>query len=198
MGALPLGLEVADVPSKVNSRRRRLAPTGEDLPMITKSARAVFFLLVVGQNLVESKPSGRRGTLVDWDGSGETAVRGPIWHTEFIGDLAGQLLPVRRWRRQPVDALARRMLHEGDVSIMVSGRPDFGARTSRSTASYLGTREKAPVGKGDSDAAVAVQRQGRTRDGGQRRLALRGTTRGGGASNGSKILDEDRLHWTIG
>ena len=38
---------------------------------------------------------------------------------------AGDLLPVRRWKSRPVDALARRMLHEGDVSIMVSGSADF-------------------------------------------------------------------------
>ena len=45
---------------------------------------------------------------------------------------AGELLAVRRWRRRPVDALAHRVLHEGDVSIMVSSSPDFGERTTRS------------------------------------------------------------------
>ena len=59
-------------------------------------------------------------------------------------------MPVRRWRRRPVDALANRMRH----STMVSGSPVFGARTIRSTVSHLGNHEKAPVGGGGSDAAV--------------------------------------------
>ena len=41
---------------------------------------------------------------------------------------AGDLLPVRRWKRRPVDALAHRMRHEDDVSIMVSGTADFGEK----------------------------------------------------------------------
>ena len=45
---------------------------------------------------------------------------------------AGELLPVRRWRRRPAHALAHRMRYEDDVSVMVSGRPDFGERKTRS------------------------------------------------------------------
>ena len=50
---------------------------------------------------------------------------------------AGELLPVRRWRRRPVDALAHRMRHEGDFSIMVSGSPDPRERTTRSKVRRL-------------------------------------------------------------
>ena len=39
-----------------------------------------------------------------------------------------ELLPVRRGQRRPVNALAHRMRHEDDVSIMVSGNPDFGEK----------------------------------------------------------------------
>ena len=50
---------------------------------------------------------------------------------------ACELLPVRRWRRRPVDALAHRMRHEGDFSIMVSGSPDPRERTTRSKVRRL-------------------------------------------------------------
>ena len=77
------------------------------------------------------------------------------------------MLPDRRWKRRSVDALANRMCHDGDVSIMVSGSSDSGGRTTRSIArgveapnrqrtSYLSNLEKAPFGRGGSDAAVVV------------------------------------------
>ena len=68
---------------------------------------------------------------------------------------------------------------------MVSGSPESGARTTRSTVRrveisnwqqtrYRGNREKTPVGRSDSDAAAVVQRQDRTRETvGHLRLALR-------------------------
>ena len=132
--------------------------------------------------LVESKPSGRRGTLVDRHGSGETAVRGPIWPTEFIGDLAGKLLPVGRWKRQPVDALANRMTMVFRswflaVQILVRERLDA-----------LGEELKSPTGNRPVTLATVRKHQlveatvtqlSRSRDRagretvGQRRLALR-------------------------
>ena len=104
----------------------------------------------------------------------------------------GDLLPVRRWRRRPVDALARRTLREGDVSIMVSGSPEFGERTTRSEVrreeastkqqtNYFGNHENAPVGRGGGDRAVVVEGQGRTRDAAP--IGTAGTlTRGGRTS----------------
>ena len=97
-----------------------------------------------------------------------------------------------------MDALANRMSHAGGFSIMVSGSPDFCARTTRRTVrgvevpnrqrtSYFGDHEKTPVGRGGSDAAVVVQRQVRTRDGGTAPIGSAGTpTRGGRASARAK------------
>ena len=66
--------------------------------------------------------------------------------------------------------------HEDDVSIMVSGSPDFGERktrgevrrvevSNRQQTNYSGHHEKAPFGRGGGDRAVIVQGQGRTRHG---------------------------------
>ena len=100
--------------------------------------------------------------------------------------------------RRRVDALARRMLREGDVSIMVSGSPGFGERTTRSEVrrvgvsnrqqtNYFGSHEKAPVGRGGGDRALVVQGQGRTRDGGTAPIGSTGTpTRGGRTSARAK------------
>ena len=111
---------------------------------------------------------------------------------------AGELLPVRRWRRRPVDAQAQRMRHEGDVSIKVSGNPEFRERTIRSNVrrievsnrqqtNYLGNHEKAPTGRGGSDEAIVVQGQGRTRDGGTAPIGSAGPpTRGGRTSARAK------------
>ena len=41
---------------------------------------------------------------------------------------AGVLLPVRRWKRRPVDASVRRMLYKSDVAVMRSDNPDFGGK----------------------------------------------------------------------
>ena len=79
----------------------------------------------------------------------------------------GELLPVRRWRRRPVDALSHRMRHVDDVSIMVSDCPDFGERktrgevrrvevSNRQQTTYSGHHENAPVGRGGGDRAVVV------------------------------------------
>ena len=65
----------------------------------------------------------------------------------------------RRQRRRLLDALAYRMRREDDVSIMVSGRSDFGERKTRGEvrevevsnkhpANFFGHHEKAPVGRG--------------------------------------------------
>ena len=65
-------------------------------------------------------------------------VHRAIWHTEFTGDLVlVTLLPVRRWKRRPVDALVRRMLHERDVAVMGSDNPDLGGRADRKTVEQL-------------------------------------------------------------
>ena len=87
------------------------------------------------------------------------------------------------------------MRYEDDVSIMISGRPDFGERKTRSevrrvevsdkqqTTNYSGNHEKAPVGRGGSDRAVVVQRQGRTRDSGTAPTGFAGTPLRGGRTS---------------
>ena len=90
---------------------------------------------------------------------------------------AGELFLGRRRRRRHVDALAHRMRHEGDISIMVSGRPDFGERktrgevrrvevSNRQQTNQSDHHEKAPVGRGGGDRVVVVQGSGRARDSG--------------------------------
>ena len=41
---------------------------------------------------------------------------------------AGNLLPVRRWKRRPVDALVRKTLYERGVAVGDSANPDFGKK----------------------------------------------------------------------
>ena len=89
-------------------------------------------------------------------------------HGVLLAISCWRIVSVRRCRRRPVDTLANRMSHAGGVSMVVSGSPDFVARTTRSTVrgvevpnrqrtSYFGNHEKTPVGRGGSDAAVVVQ-----------------------------------------
>ena len=100
----------------------------------------------------------------------------------------------QRWRRRLVDALAHRMRHEDDVSIMVSGRPDFGERktrgevrrvevSNRQQTNYSGHHEKAPVGQGGGDRAVVVQGPGRARDSGTAPICFAGTPPRGGRTS---------------
>ena len=122
-----------------------------------------------------------------------------ILHTEFVGDL------VLVNCCGPVAALAHRMLHEGDVSIIVSDNPDFGERTTRSEVrraevsnrqqtNYFGNHEKAPVGRDGGDRAVVVQGQGRTRDGGTAPIGSSGTqTRGGRTSARAKRFRAEEI-----
>ena len=58
----------------------------------------------------------------------------------YWGCRAGKLLLVRRWRRRSVHALARRILHVGDVPVMVFGNPVFGEK------GRLRAEETAPIG----------------------------------------------------
>ena len=53
-------------------------------------------------------------------------ARGIYWRS-----CAGDLLPVRRWKRRRVEALARRMSNERDVAVMVSCNPDVGETDRR-------------------------------------------------------------------
>ena len=66
---------------------------------------------------------------------------------------AGELLPVRRWRRRPVDALAHTILHRHKISIMISNNQNFNKKTTRSKiqkvkvsnkrqTNYFGNHEK--------------------------------------------------------
>ena len=77
-----------------------------------------------------------------------------------------------------------RMRHEDDVSIMVSGSPDFGERrtrgevrrvevSNRQQTDYSGHHEKAPVGRGGGDRTVVVRDRDERETVGQLRLALR-------------------------
>ena len=121
-----------------------------------------------------------------------------IWHSEFIGDLVLVTCCPFEGGRPPVDALAHRTRHQGDVSIMVSGSPGFGERTTRGEVrrveasnrqqtNYFGNREKAPVVRGGSDKAVVVEGTGRTRDSGTATIGFAGTpTRGGRTSARAK------------
>ena len=95
---------------------------------------------------------------------------------------AGKLFLRRTWRRRPVEALAHRVRHEDDVSIMVSEGRDFGERkirgevrrvdvSNRQQTNYYG--HQAPVGRGGGDRAVVVQGPGRTRDSGTALWQLR-------------------------
>ena len=143
-------------------------------------------------------PTGHVHNAVEENHLNDIGLSPHLAHGVYWRSRAGELLPVRRWRRRTVGALANRMSHAGGFSIMVSGSPDFCARTTRSTVrgvevpnrqrtSYFGNHEKTPVGRGGSDAAVVVQRQGRTRDGGTAPIGLAGTpTRGGRASARAK------------
>ena len=84
---------------------------------------------------------GNVGRLMHWYAVCSMSVMLQSWG--LTNDLAGESLAVRRWRRRPVDALAHRMLHEGDVSIMVSGSPDFGGKGRPKRGAKISSLEQA-------------------------------------------------------
>ena len=91
------------------------------------------------------------------------------------------------------------MRHEDDVSIMVSGRPDFGERktrgevrrvdvSNRQQTTYSGHHEKAPVGRGGGDRAP-----GREQESGTAPISSAGTPPRGGTT--SARAEETTATW---
>ena len=116
-------------------------------------------------------------------------IYGVYWRSR-----AGELFSGPGQRRRPLDALAHRMRHEDDVSIMVSGRSDFGERKTRGEVrgvevsnkqqtNFCGHHGKAPVGRGGSDRVVVIQGHGRTRNGGTAQISFAGTPLRGGRTS---------------
>ena len=87
------------------------------------------------------------------------------------------------------------MRHEDDVSIMVSGSPDFGERKTRGevrrvevsnrqqTTNHSVHHVKASVGRGSGDRLVVVQGQGRTRNSWKVPIGVAGTPPRGGRTS---------------
>ena len=72
---------------------------------------------------------------------------------------AGALLPVRRWKRRQVDALARRMLLEREVAVMGSDNPDFGGKGRLRDGGTAQAREKNQLWNGTSQSVSPRSRR---------------------------------------